>query len=234
MPEIILTGPAGRLEARYHPAGTPGAPVALLMPPHPQYGGTMNHPLMHSMQRAFAAEGCSVLRFNFRGVGRSQGQYDRGEGELGDAAAALDWLQSVNTTSREIWVGGFAFGAWISMQLLMRRPEISSFVSVAPPAHHYDFSFLAPCPSSGLIIHGGQDAQIPEISVARLVIKLGLQKDIRIDYRVIPQANHFFVDCMGELEKHISQYVREGARKRVAREAPVREAAEVAAEVVAA
>src|SRR3546814_20378906 len=92
---------------------------------------------------AFTRRGCSVLRCNFRGVGRSQGRFARGEGELADAAAALDWLQAVNTDAPVAWVGGFSFGAWIGMQLLMRRPEINGFISVAPPANAYDFKFLA-------------------------------------------------------------------------------------------
>jgi alpha/beta superfamily hydrolase len=90
--------------------------------------------------------GFTVLRFNFRGVGRSQGEYDQGIGELSDAASALDYLQAMNTNAKHCWVAGFSFGAWIGMQLLMRRPEITGFVSVSPPANMYDFSFLAPCP----------------------------------------------------------------------------------------
>src|SRR3546814_18586299 len=113
---------------------------------------------------AFTRRGCSVLRCNFRGVGRSQGRFARGEGELADAAAALDWLQAVNTDAPVAWVGGFSFGAWIGMQLLMRRPEINGFISVAPPANAYDFTILAPCPSSGLIVHGdaAEDGQSVE------------------------------------------------------------------------
>ena len=102
-----------------------------------------------------------MLRFNFRGVGRSQGSFDHGIGELSDAAAALDWAQTINPEARACWIAGFSFGAWIGMQLLMRRPEIEGFISVAPPANLYDFSFLAPCPSSGLIIHGDKERVAP-------------------------------------------------------------------------
>jgi hypothetical protein len=93
-----------------------------------------------------------TIRFNFGGVGKSDGIFDNGEGELSDAACILDWLQQYNTNSKICWVAGFSFGAWIGMQLLMRRPELNGFVSVSPPANMRDFSFLAPCPSSGLII----------------------------------------------------------------------------------
>ncbi|HRC27249.1 MAG TPA: alpha/beta hydrolase [Alphaproteobacteria bacterium] len=192
MPEIIFNGPAGRLEGRYSHSKTPHAPLALVLHPHPEQGGSMNNRVTHAMFQAMAQRGFSTLRFNFRGVGRSQGSFDRGEGELSDAAAALDWLQDVNPNAPHVWIAGFSFGAWIGMQLLMRRPEIRGFISVAPPANVYDFTFLAPCPSSGLIVHGSRDSIVPEPSVEKLVQRLRSQKGIKIDYRVIDDASHFF------------------------------------------
>jgi alpha/beta superfamily hydrolase len=147
-------GPEGRLEGRYHPQKAKDAPIAIILHPHPQFGGTMNNRVVYNLHYAFHEMGFTVLRFNFRGVGRSQGEYDQGVGELSDAASALDYLQSMNPNAKHCWVAGFSFGAWIGMQLLMRRPEITGFISVSPPANMYDFSFLAPCPSSGLIING--------------------------------------------------------------------------------
>jgi alpha/beta superfamily hydrolase len=207
MPEIIINGAEGRIEARYHHAKGPGAPVALLLHPHPHQGGTMNNKIVLAMYRAFTKRGFSTLRFNFRGVGRSQGSFSRGEGELSDAASALDWLQTYNQNAAACWIGGFSFGAWIGMQLLMRRPEIDSFLSIAPPASNCDFSFLAPCPSSGLIAHGDKDEIVPLDSVQKLVNKLSHQRDIKIDYRVIPGANHFFADRMPELEAVIANHL---------------------------
>src|SRR5918999_1628738 len=139
MPELIINGPECRLEGRYHISKQPSAPIALMLHPHPQHGGTMNNKVVYTLFHAFARQGFSVLRFNFRGVGRSQGSFDRGEGELSDAASALDWLQTYNPNARTCWIAGFSFGAWICMQLLMRRPEIGGFVSVAPPPNMDDF-----------------------------------------------------------------------------------------------
>ncbi|ACI99022.1 alpha/beta hydrolase [Rhodospirillum centenum] len=207
MPDVIINGPAGRLEGRYTHGKTPNAPIALLLHPHPQHGGTMNNRVVYTLFHAFAKRGFSALRFNFRGVGRSQGSYDRGEGELSDAASALDWLQTYNANASACWIGGFSFGAWIGMQLLMRRPEIDGFISVAPPANMFDFSFLAPCPASGLIIHGERDELVPEASVARLVTKLSHQRDIRIDYRKVPSANHFFANQADELTRLVDDYL---------------------------
>jgi len=207
MPDVIFNGPEGRLEGRYQHSKRPNAPIALMLHPHPQYGGTMNNKVVYTLFHAFVRQGFSVLRFNFRGVGRSQGVFDRGEGELSDAASALDWLQAFNENASACWISGFSFGAWIGMQLLMRRPEINGFISVAPPANMHDFSFLAPCPSSGLIVQGDKDDVVPEPSVKKLVDKLSNQRGIAIDYRVVPGAGHFFQDEMDDLDSHVEGYL---------------------------
>lgn len=207
MPDVIMNGPDGRLEGRYQHGAQPNAPIALMLHPHPQHGGTMNNKVIYATYHAFARKGFSVLRFNFRGVGRSQGKFDRGEGELSDAAAALDWLQTYNPNATACWIAGFSFGAWIGMQLLMRRPEISGFISIAPPANLYDFSFLAPCPASGLVLQGDTDDVVPAESVGKLVHKLSNQRDIEIDYRIIPGANHFFHDRLDELTAELDDFI---------------------------
>ncbi len=213
MPEVIFNGPEGRLEGRYQHNPAPNAPIALILHPHPHQGGTMNNRVVYSLYHVFARRGFSVLRFNFRGVGRSQGSFDRGEGELSDAASALDWLQTFNQNASACWVAGFSFGAWIGMQLLMRRPEIKGFIAVAAPANSYDFSFLAPCPSSGLMVHGDKDESVPVTSVEKLVHKLHHQRDIRIDYRVVPGADHSFRDHTEELEDHVADYLATAMRE---------------------
>jgi uncharacterized protein len=207
MPEVLFPGPAGRLEGRYSPGKSPTAPIALILHPHPQHGGTMNNKVVYQLYNAFAERDFSTLRFNFRGVGRSQGSYDRGEGELSDAASALDWVQTINRNARSVWVAGFSFGAWIGMQLLMRRPEIEAFISVAPPANMLDFNFLAPCPASGQIIHGAADEIVPEASVAKLVTKLSSQRGVKIDYRIVPGAGHFFSEHLDILNEHVEDYL---------------------------
>ncbi|MGE0251366.1 MAG: alpha/beta hydrolase [Dongiaceae bacterium] len=207
MPEVIFSGPAGRIEGRYHHSTIKGAPMALILHPHPQHGGTMNNKVVYNLFQVFAKRGFSTLRFNFRGVGRSQGQFDRGEGELADAAAALDWLQSCNTQSSICWVAGFSFGAWIAMQLLMRRPEIARFIAIAPPAGIFDFGFLAPCPSSGLIVAGGEDELIQGAAVEALVKKLTAQRGLIIDHEVVKGANHYFTDRLDELSQVVGSYI---------------------------
>lgn len=194
MPEVIFQGPEGRLEGRYHPQKAKDAPIAIVLHPHPQFGGTMNNRVVYNLHYAFYNMGFTVLRFNFRGVGRSQGEYDQGQGELSDAASALDYLQTMNPNSKHCWVAGFSFGAWIGMQLLMRRPEITGFISVAPPANMYDFSFLAPCPASGLIVNGTADRVAKPQDTRILVDKLHEQKGITITHEEMEGAGHFFED----------------------------------------
>jgi len=207
MPEVIFTGPSGRLEGRFQPAKQKNGPIAIILHPHPQFGGTMNNQIAYQLFYMFTKRGFAVLRFNFRGVGRSQGEFDHGSGELSDAAAALDWVQSIHPDARSCWIAGFSFGAWIGMQLLMRRPEIEGFISIAPPANLHDFSFLAPCPSSGLIIHGELDKVVPPKDVQVLVDKLKTQKGITIDQQIVPGANHFFETGFDELMATCSDYL---------------------------
>ncbi len=193
MAEIIFNGPDGRLEGRYHKSTIKDAPIAVVLHPHPLHGGNMNNRVVYTLYNAFADSGFSV---------------DSGAGELSDAAYAFDWLQQVNTTSNLCWIGGYSFGALIAMQLMMRRPEIEGFVSVAPPANSEDFSFLAPCPSSGTIIHGEDDTNVPVESVKKLASKLDGQKNISVLFQSIKGTDHFFKDKIEELSSAASTYIQ--------------------------
>ena len=157
MVDLLIPGPEGKIEAKYSHNKRDDSPIVIILHPDPSKGGTMHTKIVFKMYKLFIKAGFSTIRFNFRGVGKSEGVFDDGEGELSDAACILDWLQQYNTNSKICWVAGFSFGAWIAMQLLMRRPEINGFISISPPANLRDFSFLAPCPSSGLVIHGDKD-----------------------------------------------------------------------------
>ena len=207
MPEVIFAGPAGRLEGRFQPGKNRNAPIGIVLHPHPQFGGTMNNQIVYNLFYMFQKRGFAVLRFNFRGVGRSQGTYDQGLGELSDAATALDWAQAHNPNASYCWVAGHSFGAWIAMQLLMRRPEIAGFISVSPPTNMYDFSFLAPCPASGLIAHGESDAIVPHDEMERAMSKVRTQKGIIITHDIIKGAGHLFTDHLDPLEASVKTYL---------------------------
>lgn len=205
--ELILNGYAGKIEARYLHNPNPHAPIALVFHPSPLHGGTMNNRLTKAIFNAFAVNDFSVVRFNFRGVGRSDGVHDYGDGELMDAAAILDWMKSVNPGARRIWVGGFAFGAFVAMQLLMRRPEFDGFICVSPPANLYDFSFLAPCPSSGLIVSPSDDVLCPADPVEKMVARLQAQRGISVEHKIIQTNEHLYSDKMDELNDIFKNYI---------------------------
>ena len=207
MTEIFFNGPSGKIEGLFHQSSVPMAPTVLILHPHPQHGGTMRNKVIYYMYRAFALNNFSVLRINFRGVGKSAGEFSKGVGELNDAAVAMDWLQNKNPSGLVYWVAGFSFGAWIAMQLLMRRPEVSTFLSVAPPVDLYDFSFLSPCPAAGLIVHGTEDSIVKEKNVASMAAMLNKQSSA-VEYSAIKGAGHFFNDHIPDLVKVIDGYIK--------------------------
>lgn len=207
MPDVIIPGPAGRIEGKYTPGKTENAPVALILHAHPRGGGHMDTPVSQMMYDVFKQRGFAVLRFNFRGVGRSQGVYEQGLGELTDAATALDWMQAHNANAPYCWVSGHSFGAWIGMQLLMRRPEIAGFISVSPPTNMYDFTFLAPCPASGLVAHGDADVIVPYDEMEKVMSKVRAQKGIDIKRQLIPGAGHLFSSHVEPLQTAIEDYL---------------------------
>lgn len=207
MPDVIIPGPAGRIEGKYTPGKTENAPVALILHAHPRGGGHMDTPVSLMMYDVFKQRGFAVLRFNFRGVGRSQGVYEQGLGELTDAATALDWMQAHNANAPYCWVSGHSFGAWIGMQLLMRRPEIAGFISVSPPTNMYDFTFLAPCPASGLVAHGDADVIVPYDEMEKVMSKVRAQKGIDIKRQLIPGAGHLFSSHIEPLQTAIEDYL---------------------------
>ncbi len=208
MPEVIFPGPDGRLEGIHHLGKEKDSPIALILPPDPRMGATMKNRIAHELHYLFRGLGFTTMRLNYRGVGRSQGEFDSGVGELSDAASALDFLQTHKPDARFCWVAGYGFGAWIGMQLLMRRPEIAGFISIAPPANTHDFSFLAPCPSSGLVVNGAADRIVPPDEVAKFVAKLKTQKGITITHEVIEGANHVFENKLDVLMGLMEDYLR--------------------------
>ena len=188
------------------------SPVAVVLQPHPQYGGTMNNKIVVETYNIFIRNNFSVLRINFRGVGKSDGTFDNGQGELSDAAAALDWIERENRDYSQCWVSGFSFGSLICMQLIMRRPEVSKFVAIAPQPNVYDFTFLAPCPASGQIIYGEKDELVSKNSIIDLNNRLKSQKGIEVIFSEIKNSNHFFKGKEDELKKTIDKYIKDKTR----------------------
>jgi len=206
--EIFIPGPSGRIQAKYVKNKQAGAPIALILQPHPQYGGTMNNRIVYETYNCFYKNRFSVIRINFRGVEKSDGIFDNGQGELSDAAAALDWIEKENPDYSQCWVAGFSFGSLICMQLIMRRPEVNRFISISPQPNVYDFTFLAPCPISGLVIYGKNDELVPEDSILTLKKRFSTQKNIDVKFDLIQNANHFYKGKEKELTALINRYIK--------------------------
>ena len=179
MPEVIINGPEGRIEGRYHQNSNPKAPVALVLHPHPLYGGTMNNKITYNLYKTFINNGFSTLRINFRGVGRSQGKFDNDQ----------------NMEATDFWIAGFSFGAWIALQTVMRRPELENYILVAPPATKYDFNFIVPCSSCGLVVQGDKDEVTKEADSAKLAERLSARDSAEVQYISITNGDHFFNNC---------------------------------------
>jgi len=207
--EIFIPGPSGRIQAKYFKNEKQGTPVALVLQPHPQYGGTMNNRIIHETYNCFYKNKFSVIKINFRGVEKSDGVFDNGQGELSDAAAALDWIEKENPGYSQCWVSGFSFGALICMQLIMRRPEVNKFIAISPQPNVYDFTFLAPCPISGLITFGKNDELVQIDSILNLKKRLSVQKNINVKFDSIHNANHFYKGKEKELANSIDQYIKD-------------------------
>ena len=207
--EIFIPGPSGRLEAKYFKSPKFGSPVAIILHPHPQYGGTMNNKVVQLLYNIFIENKFSVIRFNFRGVGKSEGVFDNGQGELSDAAAALDWIERENLDYSQCWIAGFSFGALICMQLIMRRPEVNHFLALSPQPNVYDFSFLAPCPTSGHILFGENNELVSKESMDELYKRIKTQKGVEVNFTKIRNSNHFFKDKEIELTLELEKYLKE-------------------------
>jgi alpha/beta superfamily hydrolase len=207
MSEVTIRGLEGRIEGKYHHSDDQRPNVALILHAHPLQGGNMNSTIIHRAYNDFVKRDFSVARFNFRGVGKSEGEFDNGIGELGDAATVLDWLQNHNPVSESLWIVGFSFGAWIAMQMLMRRPEIDNFLAISLPINKYDFSFLSPCPTSGFVIHGDQDSIVPAEDLVSFIDSIHKQKGVDIECSIIPKADHFFRERLDALDDRIVKYI---------------------------
>jgi hypothetical protein len=201
-----IPGPAGRLETRYRPAAAPDAPAVLVLHPHPQHGGTMHNKVVHALAQAFARRGFAALRFNFRGVEKSEGSYGEGVGELADAAAALDWLLAQNPKAAAFWIAGFSFGAGIALRLIaQRRP--AGFVVLAPPVRLLDFAEVKRIAVPGLIVQGDQDQIVPPDAVRDFAAQMRQASPAAIELRVIAGADHFFSGQLAEMAAIVEDFI---------------------------
>ena len=168
---IDLRGPAGRLEALLN-AGHVDAPFCVLIcHPHPLGGGTFHNKVVFQSMKAFQTFGLPVLRFNFRGTGRSEGMHDDGRGEKDDVRAALDWLDA--EFERPILFAGFSFGAAVGMEACCGDSRVHGMVGLGLPVHaegrNYQYDFLAHCTQPKLFISGTNDQYGPKTRLEEVI-----------------------------------------------------------------
>jgi alpha/beta superfamily hydrolase len=168
------------------PAGSPRAAVVFAHP-LPTHGGTMHTKVVYQGAKALARIGCVVLRFNFRGVGRSAGAWDEGRGEQDDYRAAIDYMAGAYP-ALELWAAGFSFGSYIAMTVAAGDDRICAMIGIAPPVNRYDFSAVARSSKAKFIVHGLQDELIPLKAVREFYARLQEPRElVEID-----RANHLF------------------------------------------
>lgn len=208
MPALLLNTPEGELEVRYHAAANPDAPMALILHPHPEHGGTMNNKVVYTLYQLFVEQGFHVARFNFRGVGQSTGHFDFGEGELRDGMYVLNWMRETFPKTSEIWISGFSFGSWVALQLLKKNPDIGQFICAAPPVNVYDFSFMLPMDREGLFVQGTTDTIVNPLSTKELAEKISRMSDTLVECHMIDGADHFFTGKLDQLTDITTRYIQ--------------------------
>jgi hypothetical protein len=192
---LELPGPAGPLEALFQECdGAAPRAAALICHPHPRHGGTMHNKVVHRVAAVLHARGAATLRFNFRGVGRSAGSYDRGEGELADARAALRWL-TARVPGVPVVAAGFSFGAWVAARLAATEPAVGTLVLVGPPVRVADFSPLQGLAVPKLVVQGDRDEVCPAADLEAVLPAWAPP----LALRVVEGAGHFFDRRLAEL-----------------------------------
>ncbi len=205
--DINLIGAGGRIQASYHKSKVAGAPIAVIFHDTPQNGGNMNEQVAYTLFYSFVQKGFNVIRFNFRGIGNTQGVFENGEAELTDASTVVDWIQEQNEESTEFWLAGVGFGAWVAMQILMRRIEITGYVAVSPQLKKYDFSFFNPVPCDGIIIESEADNLVLENAIKSFVNSVNKQKTSKLDCEIVKDANNKYDKKLKDLFTLVTKYI---------------------------
>lgn len=182
--------------------------VGIICHPHPLYEGSMDNKVVTTIARAWQSLGVATLRFNFRGVGKSEGKYGETEGELADLLAVQAWLES-KTPHCPLWLSGFSFGSYISAKAAsFLQQKVQALLSVAPPVHHFDFESLTIPSCPWRIVQGDQDEVVPFNSVLDWYEKLKLKNEDVI-LKVMSGASHFFHGRLIELKAEIVELMKD-------------------------
>lgn len=200
-----IPAPHGRLEALYRPSDTPGAPVALVLHPHPLHGGTMHNKVVHRTAKVLEEHGYATLRFNFRGVGQSTGAYDHGVGETADAEVALDFLLAEHPHPEEVIVAGFSFGSVIALRVGCADARVGRIIAIGVPLRLDSLACLLTCTKPKLFLHGEADAIAPLDPLRDYLDQLPAMNNNQLV--TVPEATHFFDRHSQELRERLAQFL---------------------------
>jgi uncharacterized protein len=203
---LMLQGPVGRLEALLN-EGRPGAThAALVCHPHPMFGGTMHNKVVYNVMKSLSGFGFSVLRFNFRGAGLSEGQHDQGRGEVNDVRAALDFLAA--ETQLPIIFAGFSFGAAVGLRAACIDDRVVGLISLGTPVavdgRTYTYDFLRDCKLPKLFVSGGSDQYSPLPDLKAAVGNAADPKKLVI----VDDADHFFLNKLPRMQQAVEEWLQ--------------------------
>ena len=199
---LVVDGPAGRLEALLElPHTGQVAGSAVICHPHPEHGGTMQNKVAHTLARAFVAKGFAALRFNFRGVGESEGAFDEGEGEVQDALAAVQAMRG-RYGGLDLWLAGFSFGAAIAIRAAAES-RADGLVSVAPAVSRVSGQSGPQPTCPWLIIQGDKD----ELVAVAETIEWVNQLEPGPELQVFPDTEHFFHGKLVQLRRSVEGFI---------------------------
>lgn len=203
---FFLNGPAGRLEAiLWSRTGGKKPPLAALVcHPHSLFGGTMHNKVVYQAAKSLDQFGLPVLRFNFRGVGKSEGAYDRGRGEQGDVHAAADFLAD-EFPGLPVLLTGFSFGSWVGLRVGCEDVRVAELIGIGVPVNDSDFSYLSACKKPKLFVQGSRDQFGALDKVKTLVASLPGDNRL-ID---VNDADHFFTGKLDQLGRAIADWLTE-------------------------
>lgn len=199
----LIDGPVGKLEvALSEPQGEDRKIWGFVCHPHPLHGGTMFNKVVTTLVKTFQGLGVTTVRFNFRGVGRSEGHYDDGVGEVLDLLAVIEWLQK-QRGKNDVWLAGFSFGAYIAAKAATEI-ECKNLVTVAPPVQHFPMRDLPPIHCPWVVVQGEEDEVVPGKEVIEWA-KTRVPKPVIIRF---PEATHFFHGQLGELRLRLEEVLK--------------------------
>lgn len=202
---LFIPSPHGRLEAILKEPRGPIRGVALVLHPHPLFGGTMHNKVVFGAAAALNDAGLLALRINFRGVGQSTGEHDEGRGEREDVRAGLDYLAG-NYPDQEITLCGFSFGARVGLEVGIVDQRVRRLISIGTPVDKYDFGFLEESTKPILFVHGDRDEFGGVERLRGLVAKIATHTPAQL--KIIEGAGHFFEGHLDELKEAITEWTR--------------------------